>query len=172
MDLTPHVEALQRDLAAAAAAGSEATQRVAELLAGALEPAARLTLLDALAEVAAEVTEALDSTLVEVRLQGREPRVVVTQEAPPPEPEPEPEAEPAAFSATEDAGTVRITLRLPESVKTLLDQAAAGEGLSVNTWLVRIIAGVLDGRGTPRPPRPPRPPNPSNGRRITGYTHG
>jgi hypothetical protein len=169
MDLTPHVEALQRDLAAAAAAGSEETRRVADLLAGALEPSARLTLLDALAEVAAEVTEALDSTLVEVRLQGREPRVVVTQEAPGPESDPEPEPEQPAFSATEDAGTVRITLRLPEPVKSLLDQAAAREGLSVNTWLVRIISSVLDGRASARPPRPP---NPTNGRRITGYTRG
>jgi hypothetical protein len=170
MDLTPHVEALQRNLAAAAAAGSEATQKVAELLSGALEPSARLTLLDALSEVAAEVTEALDGTTVEVRMQGREPRVVVTQEAPEPEPEPEPPAaDQSAFAISEDAGTVRITLRLPEPIKALLDEAAAGENLSVNTWLVRIISRALDHR---EPARPAAPGNPRSGRRIAGYTHG
>jgi hypothetical protein len=153
MDLTPYLEGLRRDLATAAAAGSAETQRVAELLANALEPAARLAIMDALTAVAAEVTDALDGPTVEVRLHGREPRVVVESAATEPPPAP-----PAADDA---AGTVRITLRLPESIKVRLEEAATKEALSVNTWLVRVIARALD-----------HAPNPRGGRRITGYARG
>jgi predicted HicB family RNase H-like nuclease len=159
MDLNPYVEALQRDLAAVAAASSAEAQRAADLLAGALEPATRLALLDAMSQLAAEVTDALDGPTVEVRLQSREPQVVVTQAAAEPAPEPAP-------PAAEEAGNARITLRLPESVKSRLEGAAAAENVSVNTWLVRAITRALDGRpghtGF----------NPRDGRRITGYARG
>jgi hypothetical protein len=152
MELTPYIEALRRDLAAAAAAGSDEARRVADLLAGALEPAARLAIMDALSTVAAEVTDALDGSTVEVRLHGREPRVVVTTVTP----------EPASPPPADDAeGTARITLRLPESIKTRLEEAATREALSVNTWLVRVISRALD-----------YAPNPRGGRRITGYARG
>ena len=38
----------------------------------------------------------------------------------------------------------RINLRLPDQLKARVEQAAAGEGLSVNTWLVRAAAAALD----------------------------
>src|SRR4051794_35895677 len=44
MDLSPYVDSLRRDLMAAAAAGTDETRRTAELLAAALEPAARLAI--------------------------------------------------------------------------------------------------------------------------------
>ena len=40
----------------------------------------------------------------------------------------------------EDAAVARINLRLPERLKTRVEQAAGGEGLSVNAWLVRAAA--------------------------------
>jgi hypothetical protein len=155
MDLTQYVETLRRDLVAAAAAGTEETRRLADLLAAALDPAVRLAMVDALTVAAAEVTDSLQGTTVEVRMHGREPRIVVT--AAPAEP-----PESAGAAAADDAeGTARITLRLPESVKTRVEAAAGGEALSVNTWLVRAIARALD-----------RPPNPRSGRRLTGYARG
>jgi hypothetical protein len=151
MDLTPYIESLRRDLLAAAAAGSDETRRIADLLAGALEPASRLAILDAVSAAAAEITDALDGSTVEVRMHGREPRIVVTTVAP----------EPAAALPDDAEGTVRITLRLPESIKTRLEDAATRESLSVNTWLVRAVARALD-----------YAPNPRGGRRITGYARG
>jgi DNA-binding NarL/FixJ family response regulator len=58
MDLTPYIANLREDLANTAAAGDEQTRRAAALLSSALEPAVRLTLMNALADLAAEVTAA------------------------------------------------------------------------------------------------------------------
>ena len=52
----------------------------------------------------------------------------------------------------------RINLRLPEQLKTRVEEAADREGLSINTWLVRAAATAVDRaeggargeRGTPR----------------------
>jgi hypothetical protein len=77
MDLTPYVAALRDDLAAAAAVGDEATTRAGTSLAAALEPAVRLALMNALSDLAGEVTEALGDRSVSLRLSGREVDVVV-----------------------------------------------------------------------------------------------
>ena len=45
---------------------------------------------------------------------------------------------------TEDGGTARITLRLPEQLKARVEDAAAREGFSVNTWLVRAVSRGLE----------------------------
>ena len=77
MDLTPYIDGLRRDLMAAAAAGTDETRRTAGLLAEAMEPAARLAILDALSTATADVTAALSGVTVEIRMHGREPRISV-----------------------------------------------------------------------------------------------
>jgi predicted HicB family RNase H-like nuclease len=169
MDLNPYLEGLRRDLAATAAAGGEQVSRAAELLTGALDASARLCLMEALADAAAEVTTKLGHASVEVRLRGREADLVVTEIAHAgPEPAPAPPG-----AAPEASGDVaRITLRLPEGLKDAVERAAAGEGISVNAWLVRAIAGAVAGRPAPPPasPFPPFPPGRASfGKRVTGY---
>src|SRR5215212_11208337 len=109
MDLTDYVDALRGALTTAAAAGGPQAQETARLLADTMEPAVRLVLIDALSAMAAEVTAALDGTLVDVRLRGRDPEVVVVPAAH------EPPADPAGHVADEadddDRSTVRISLR-------------------------------------------------------------
>jgi hypothetical protein len=144
MELTPFVERLRRDLSDAAAAGGPEAQAAAERLALALDPATRMMLLEALSEAAAEITSSLDHDAVDVRLNGREPEFTVTslqpeQPAPPPPP-------PAAPAGPEDDNQSRITLRLPESVKTRAEDAANQSGLSLNAWLVDAVRDALDGR--------------------------
>ena len=74
---------------------------------------------------------------VDVRLDGRELAFVV-HEAPVPAAAAAP-AQPAD-EETEDDGTVaRITLRIPESVKTRAEELAARSGSSLNTWLVNVV---------------------------------
>ena len=159
MDLTPFVDSLRRDLLTTAAAGTEETRRTAELLVAAMDPAVRLAILDALSAATADVTAALPGVTVEVRLQGREPRISVETV----EPEPEPEAAPDPGPA-DDAGTARVTLRLPESVKARAEEAAGRSGLSVNAWLVRAVTTALDA--------PPAGPARGGGRRLVGYARG
>ncbi|MBK1788594.1 toxin-antitoxin system HicB family antitoxin [Prauserella cavernicola] len=148
MDLTPYLNRLREDLGTAASAGDEQTQRAAAVLSAALEPAARLTLMNALADLAAEVTANLPDQVVEVRLDGRDVRVVVTggetepatgpsSAAPPPPPPPPPPA---------DAGDIsRITLRLFEQIKSQAEQQAAAQGVSLNTFVSQAVQGALQG---------------------------
>jgi hypothetical protein len=81
MDLTMYVEELQRQLAVAAESGGDETRAVAALLAAPLDAAIRLTLQDALAVAAEEITCELAPGTVELRLRGRELEFVVS---PPP----------------------------------------------------------------------------------------
>src|SRR5262245_12471515 len=102
MDITHHVETLAADLTRAAEAGGEEARATASRLVSALEPAMRLTLMAALSEAAAEITGALGTAAVEVRLRGRDPEFVVTQ-APPPAATPEAAAD-EAFEDEADPG--------------------------------------------------------------------
>jgi hypothetical protein len=132
MELAPHVEALVRDLTAIAAVGDDATSQAAARLAAALKASAGMRLLDALSEAALELSDQLPDGHVEVRLAGQEPSLVYVEDV-----------APTAAAAGEDALSVRITLRLPESLKTAVESAAARDGVSVNTWLVRALARAV-----------------------------
>src|SRR2546430_15611033 len=83
MELSPYLETLQRELHAAAAPGGPEVTRTAELLSGSLDAAARLCLLEALADAAAEITGKLGTASVEVRLRGRNADFAVTELAEP-----------------------------------------------------------------------------------------
>ena len=86
MDLTPFVDQLRRDLAAAADTGTEVVRTAAGQLAAALDPSARIVLLDALVSAADELTSSSD-VVVDVRLRGREVELALQHAAPlPPEP--------------------------------------------------------------------------------------
>jgi hypothetical protein len=142
MDLTTHVARLHSELLAAAAVADERTREAAERLAVAVDAAARLTFLEALAEAAEEITRELAPGSVEVRLRGRQPEFVVNP-APVEFPISVPAPGPLRTAGEPDDATARLTLRLPEQLKGEVECAASAEGLSVNTWLVRTIAGAL-----------------------------
>src|SRR6266699_2248046 len=57
-----------------------------------------------------------------------------------------PDEAPAPAEAADEAFSARITLRLPESLKSRLDAAAALHGVSVNTWLVQVLVRTLESR--------------------------
>jgi HicB family len=146
MDITPFVGTLRQNLLQAAGVGGPEARAAAERLVHALEPAVRLTLFEALAEAAAEITHELPGTSVDVRLKGRDPSFVVSGSATqmPPEPPgpPAPPPPPGNDAATEpdvEEGVARITLRLPESLKARAEELAAGRGQSLNTWMVNAV---------------------------------
>ncbi|HET7518597.1 MAG TPA: toxin-antitoxin system HicB family antitoxin [Actinomycetes bacterium] len=171
MNLDLYVENLTRQLAVAAEPGGEEARALAERLVAPLEAAIRLTLQDALAAAADEITTELAPGSVELRLRGRSPEFVVT--APPGEPsadEPDDaagERPPVVVPPEGDEGAMsRINLRMPEHLKARVERAAAGEGQSVNAWLVRAAAAALERGGPSR--RPERRPS-TGGQRYTGW---
>src|SRR6478752_2152817 len=114
MDITPYVESLRRDLLAAADAAGPEAKAATERLAYALDPAARLALMEAISQAAAEITAELPEGGVDVRLNGRDLEFAV--HAPPPAAQAAPQ--PARGDDLDDDGNLaRITLRIPESVK-------------------------------------------------------
>ena len=146
METARFISALERDLAAVAAVGDDATASAAERLIQALRGSAGMRLLETLGEAALEVSAQLPSGHVEVRLAGQDPELVFVG------------GEPAEAPAVADDGlTARITLRLPESLKRELESAASREGVSLNTWLIRALA------------RSTAPPVRRSGNRLTGY---
>jgi hypothetical protein len=153
MDLTPYVENLHRELAVAADAGGEDARALAERLAGPLQSAVRLMLLDALSAAADEITRDLAPGSVELRLRAGEPEFVVTPAPADEAGQPEPEAAPPLVAPEGDDGeTARINLRLPGQLKAGVERAASREGLSANAWLVRVTAAALARNDPDRPP--------------------
>jgi hypothetical protein len=146
LQTTQHIDALLADLAAIASVGDEATAAAAERLSQALRASLGLRLLDVLGEAALEVSGQLPSGHVEVRLAGQEPSLVYV------------EHQDAPAAAPDEEGTgARITLRLPDSLKAAVEAAAAREGLSVNSWILRTLKRDLD------------TPTRRSGRRLTGF---
>ena len=143
MDITPFVEMLRQDLLAAATASGPEARETAERLGYALDPSARLAIMEAISQAAAEISAELPSGNVDVRLAGRELEFSVMLPPPPapaaPPAPPEPDDE-------DDANVARVTLRIPESLKAKAEESASRAGQSLNTWLVNLVrAATRDG---------------------------
>jgi hypothetical protein len=143
MQLSRFIEALQEDLAS----GDEETARAAQRLGFALRGTVGMRLLEAVSELAVELSAQLPEGHVEVRLAGQDPHLVYVGE------------EPFQTGPMDDELSARITLRVSEALKAAVEAAAAREGVSLNAWIVRELAKVVN-----RPGRAPR-----IGNRLTGY---
>lgn len=159
MDLSSYVDTLRHELAVAARSAGPDAETLAERLTAPLESATRLVLQEAVSDAAQEISRDLAPGSVDVRLRGRElgfvvdrgPRVgaaaATTDPGWPPAAHTAPQA-PAdaahdAASRESDAGTARITVRLPETLKTQIEAAAERDGVSVNAYLVRTLGAAL-----------------------------
>ena len=120
----------------ALAGGDPAVEAAARALREALGPAARQLALELIEQAAAEVAAQLPYRRVDVVLRGGEPTLEVRSGA-----------ERGSRPAGEEY-EARITLRLPPSLKTTIEEAARTAGESVNTYLVRELS-----RSTARPGR-------------------
>jgi hypothetical protein len=144
--LRPYVDSVRHELNVAAGAGGDDAAALADRLGAPLESAIRLAVLEALSAAAEEITRELAPGSVEVRLRGRDPDFAVT--APPSGPVEEfredVQIEPPQ-AQVEDGGTWRVTLRLPDHLKSGVEAAARRDGASVNGWLVRAVTSALGG---------------------------
>ncbi|MFC3961992.1 hypothetical protein [Nocardia jiangsuensis] len=136
MDLDSYTARLRADLVAAAALGDEKTRATAEALATAVESSARLMLLAALSDLAAEVSTALGDRTVHVSVRGADAAVDVRPVA-----EDGTGAPPTFEEMTGDIS--RVTLRLVEQLKSRAEEAAAQSGQSLNSWLSHAVSNTL-----------------------------
>lgn len=145
METQRFVDAVRADLEAAAAVGGEMLVEATGRLSAALDASMRLALLDALSEATMELSGQLAGGRIDVRLVGRDVELTYVADAPAP-------------PAAEDDSSARITLRLPERLKTDAETAAAREGVSMNAWLVRAVSAAVGQRRV--------------GHRLRGYAEG
>jgi HicB family len=146
METTRFVDAVRADLEAAAAVGGPQLADAAGRLAAALDSAMRLALLDALSEAAMDLSGQLAAGRIDVRLAGRDVELTFVADAPAPP------------ASGDDDASARITLRLPERLKADAESAAAREGVSMNSWLVRAVTAAVGQRRV--------------GHRLRGYAEG
>ena len=147
MNLTIVLQGIQEDLQELAELGDERSVEVARRLSEALSSNLRLKLFDLLSQVALELSSKLPSGHIEVRLAGQEPELVFVDSS----------GDSTGATAGEEL-SARISLRLPESLKTAVEKASDREGVSTNAWLVRAIARATESR-----------PVHVSGKRLSGY---
>ncbi len=163
MDLSAYTAELRDSLTAAGSFGDEPVRRAAAALAAALEPAGRLALMHALSDLAAEVTAQLAESdhpvTVDVRVDGRDLRVVTQLQPPRVAPRPEQPTDGATFAATgsptapppdgeghdrsfAEAGgdLTRTTVRMFNELKARAEKAASEQGVSLNSFISKAVA--------------------------------
>lgn len=136
MQMSQFIDALQADLRELAQIGGEELVQATDRLGSAIKQSATLRLIDALTQAALDLSGQLPNGHVEIRLAGQDPQLLYVEEQP---------AE--SLGGGEDGLSARVTLRLPDALKTAVEQAAEAEGVSVNTWLVRALQRAVTGGG-------------------------
>ena len=149
MRISAVVADLAGDLAALGALGDDAMADAARRLAAAMEGPLTARLIEVLGQVAAELDTREPDRHIEVRLVGDDAELTVA--GAPPEPDPD-------ETDLEGEADARISLRLSSALKARVEAASAREGVSVNTWIVRVLGQQA------RPERGRK-----TARRLTGY---
>lgn len=112
----------------ALAGGDPEVEAAANALMGALRPALQQAAFTLAEQAALEVNAQLTDQRVDVVLAEGEPVLKVTEDTSTP-------------TASSDQNlSARITVRIPESIKTLVEDAADGSGASVNQFVVDALS--------------------------------
>lgn len=170
MDLNPYLATLSGDLERVTALADDATRETTQRLVTALEPALRLAMTQLLSDAAAEASSRLSGDVVTVRMDGREPTLQVAPalRAEPTEPTlvlpPAAPGEQDGEETADEAGTARVTVRLPDSLKRRAETLAGTAGQSLNTWIVQAIRAATEPTPSPPATRTHRSTN-----RLTGW---
>ena len=125
MRMSKFIDLLSADLKALGQLGGAELESAVSRLIPTLEPVLRTRLLEVLTEIAGELKNQLPGAHVEARLAGDEVELVYLQD------------EPGITRETPSELNARITLRLPENLKSRIETAATKEGISLNSWLLK-----------------------------------
>jgi hypothetical protein len=145
MNISAILDALRTDVETSAEGGDKKTTEAVMRMGRLLEATVRVQIMDAMSEAAAELSQELPTGRVEVRIAGGDISLTFVRD----------QDEPTDVPVDEDSA--RITLRLPESLKTAAESSSSQEGVSMNAWLVRAVKRALDERPKVR------------GHRVRGY---
>lgn len=125
MRLDPIMTQVDATIQAQLAMADSAVADSARAFMDVFRPTVRTALLEAVQHAAAEVSAQLGDRRVDVRLVDGDPELVVAG------------AEPGDQDPSlDDQMEARITLRLPEALKGIVEDAASSAGDSVNSWVV------------------------------------
>ena len=124
MEMSTFIERLSADLEALGKLGGADLEVALSRLTPTLEPVLRTRLLEAMTTLAHEVGDQLPGGRLEARLHGDEISLVYLQDE-------------SATRETPSELNARITLRLPEDLKSRIEKAATNEGISLNSWLLK-----------------------------------
>jgi hypothetical protein len=125
MRMSKFIDLLSSDLKALGQLGGSELESAVSRLIPTLEPVLRTRLLEVLTEIAGELKTQLPGAHVEARLAGDDVELVYLQD------------EPGLTRETPSELNARITLRLPEDLKSRIETAANKEGISLNSWLLK-----------------------------------
>jgi hypothetical protein len=130
MQVQPVINAVQAALASqgSLAGGDAAVEEALDHLVSALGPALRQAALDLAEQAACEVRAQLSDRTVDLVLSEGDPSLRIAESAVPTDPSP-----------GEDLDA-RITLRVPPSLKGLIEDAAETAGASVNSWVLDVLS--------------------------------
>lgn len=124
MKMSKFIDQLSGDLKALGQLGGPDLEVAVSRLIPTLEPVLRTRLLEVLSEVAGELKEHIPGASIEARLNGDEVELVYLQDE-------------SVVRETPAELNARITLRLPEDLKSRIERAATVEGISLNSWLLK-----------------------------------
>ncbi|MBF8253051.1 MAG: pilus assembly protein HicB [Actinobacteria bacterium] len=124
MKMSKFIELLSSDFKALGKLGGQELDSAVSRLIPTLTPVLRTRLLEALTEIAEELSEQLPGAHLEARIQGDEIELIYIEDSS------TVRENPADLNA-------RITLRLPEDLKSRIESAATNEGISLNSWLLK-----------------------------------
>jgi hypothetical protein len=141
-------ETLRSDLEAVGSMGSDKAMKVADRMITVALPLAKARMLEAMSMALTELSGVLGIERIDLRVSGDDVTFVP--------------AEPVMVTRTveQSADQARFSLRLPDDLKARIDERAAAEGTSTNTWMVRALETTV-GRGAAHH-------SPRN-RRLSGY---
>jgi predicted HicB family RNase H-like nuclease len=151
MKMSLVVDSLRADVAAVGELGDDVVADVAERIAAVLARSAPARILEVLSDAATELSAELPEGRVEVRMAGDDVQLSYVEDAHVP-------------ARDTDGGDLaaRITLRLSESLKARVEEGAARDGVSVNTYIIRVLDRGAAGSRT-------RGSRGSRGSRLRGY---
>jgi hypothetical protein len=129
MHLQPIITSVRATLAGHAnlAGDDAAVEAAVQQLVDALDPALRLAAMELAQQAAVEVSAQLSDRTVEVLISNGDPELRVVEVR-------------ASAAAADEEFDARITLRLPPSLKRVIEDSATIDGESVNAWVVDALS--------------------------------